>query len=342
VGQDAREDVVVSSPHFGRVRTHVPPLRQGPPLLLVHGLMTSSYSFRYVFEPLGAHFETIALDLPGAGRTDKPDVSYGSRELATFLGEAMRERASTVARWWQLDGAATRDVARARRAGGDVAPRRPALARLATARMVALSAVARLPIFAPAVDRLVRRDPEAWAHKNVHYYDETLKSLEEAREYAEPLRSPEGRRAFAAHLRDALAGRPTCATFERRLRALNGTFPVPLLMIYARRDPMVPAVGRRAASRGFFRRRSSGGWKRRRTSPTSTRRRPSWKRLSPSCSTRNACRLAVPFPTGGSTIMSNGFAHIELNTDDPAKAQKFYKAVFRRGSSTPSPARATG
>jgi len=26
--------------------------------------------------------------------------------------------------------------------------------------------------------------------------------------------------------------------------------------------------------------------------------------------------------------MSNGFAHIELNTDDPAKAQKFYKAVF--------------
>lgn len=26
--------------------------------------------------------------------------------------------------------------------------------------------------------------------------------------------------------------------------------------------------------------------------------------------------------------MANGFAHIELNTDDPGKAEKFYKAVF--------------
>jgi len=245
-GKTRGEDAVVPSKHFGRLRTHVRRFGKGPPLLLVHGLMTSSYSFRYVFEPLGVHFETLAIDLPGAGRTDKPDVSYGPRELATFLGEAMRElgiygcpvvgnsMGGYLTMWLALEEPSSMSRLVDLHSPG-----------LATARMVALGGVARLPIFTPAVDRLVRRDPEAWAHKNVHYYDETLKSREEAREYAEPLRSPEGRRAFARHLRDALAVGPM-RDFERRLRALEGTFPVPLLMIYARRDPMVPpSVGER-------------------------------------------------------------------------------------------------
>ena len=208
--------------------------------------MTSSYSFRYVYEPLGAHFETIAFDLPGAGRTDKPDVSYGPRELAAFIGEAMRElgirgcpvvgnsMGGYLAMWLALDEPSmmSRLV--------DLHP--PGLV---TPRMRALSAVARLPVFAPAIERLVRRDPERWAHRNVHYYDETLKSREEASEYAAPLRDAEGRRAFARHLSDALAVGPM-REFERRLRALEGTFPIPLLLLYARKDPMVPpSVGER-------------------------------------------------------------------------------------------------
>ena len=76
-------DLVVEDSHFGEIGTHVRRMGDGPPLLLIHGLMTSSYSWRYVFEPLAEHYTVWAPDLPGAGRTDKvTDVSYGPLELA--------------------------------------------------------------------------------------------------------------------------------------------------------------------------------------------------------------------------------------------------------------------
>jgi pimeloyl-ACP methyl ester carboxylesterase len=75
-------------------------------------------------------------------------------------------------------------------------------------------------------------------HANVHYFDETLKSREEHREYAAPLRTLEGRRAFFRMLDETLDVR-AMRTFERDLRAV-GTFPVPLQLLYAEKDPMVP------------------------------------------------------------------------------------------------------
>jgi pimeloyl-ACP methyl ester carboxylesterase len=88
------------------------------------------------------------------------------------------------------------------------------------------------------VRSLVRRDPERWVHSNVHYFDETLKSREEHREYARPLRTDEGLRAFYRQLDETLDVRAMsrfAAELERR-----GRFPIPLLLVYARRDPMVP------------------------------------------------------------------------------------------------------
>lgn len=112
-----------------------------------------------------------------------------------------------------------------------------------TARMTALYWALRLLPAWPLLDRLVRRDPERWVHENVHYFDESLKSREEHREYAAPLRTREGRRAFYRHLRDALDVRE----MRRFARALATTaFPIPLMLVYAKRDPMVPpSVGQR-------------------------------------------------------------------------------------------------
>jgi pimeloyl-ACP methyl ester carboxylesterase len=112
-----------------------------------------------------------------------------------------------------------------------------------TARMVALWWALRVLPGWPLLDRLVRRDPERWVHKNVHYYDESLKSREEHREYAAPLQTREGRRAFYRQLRDTLDVREM-KRFVSQLRAKR--FPIPLLLVYAQRDPMVPpSVGQK-------------------------------------------------------------------------------------------------
>jgi pimeloyl-ACP methyl ester carboxylesterase len=228
----------------GDMRAHVRRHGSGPPLLLVHGLMTSSYSFRYVLAPLGAHFTVYAPDLPGAGRSDRPtEVPYTAPALAEWLGElqgVLGLRGCAVL-GNSMGGYLAMQLAL--RDGG-------AMSRLVNlhspglpeARLYALSSLLALPGMERLLLRLVRRDPLRWAHRNVHYYDESLKSLEEAREYGEPLADPAGARAFARYLREALSPyemRRFRDALASRRRA--GTpFPVPLLLVYAEQDPMVP------------------------------------------------------------------------------------------------------
>ena len=243
------ERVRVRSRHFGDVALSVRRKGTGPPLVLVHGLMTSSYSFRYVIEPLAQHFEVIVFDLPGAGRSDAPDVPYDAEPMADLIGETFDA----------LGLRAPRVIGNSM--GGYLcmwlALRRPDAMRrlvnlhspgLVTPRIDALELAMRwLAGSRRVVDRLVRRDPERWVFRNVHYCDESLKSREEAREYAAPLRTPEGRNAFTRYLGDTMKG----STMRRFARALAASrpFPIPLQLLYARRDPMVPpVVGERLAA----------------------------------------------------------------------------------------------
>src|SRR5262245_30161061 len=81
----------MNSAPFGRLRIHYRSAGSGPPLLLVHGLMTTSYSWRYNLAELATHFQVIAVDLPGCGHSaGPPDRAYGIAELATWLGEFQR------------------------------------------------------------------------------------------------------------------------------------------------------------------------------------------------------------------------------------------------------------
>ncbi len=241
---DARvETVSFDSAPFGKVDVHVRVLGSGPPLLLVHGFMTSSYSWRYALGPLSERFTCYAPDLVGSGRSSKPDAFYGPDALATSIGETMRALGVYGAR---VIGNSLGGYLAMRLALDD----RRAMKRLVnvhspgipTGRMVALEwATSALPFLLRLVASRVEKDPERWVHQNVHYFDETLKSREEHREYAAPLRTPEGRRAFARMLRETLTASQMRA-FVTRLVGLSGTFPVPLLLLYAAEDPMVPPV----------------------------------------------------------------------------------------------------
>ena len=83
--------VVVRSEPFGDIATHAAFYgpRDAPPLLLIHGLMTTSYSWRYAFERLGDRFRLVVPDLPGAGRSAVAAAGrrYTAAALATFVGE---------------------------------------------------------------------------------------------------------------------------------------------------------------------------------------------------------------------------------------------------------------
>lgn len=237
-----REDVVIETADLPRTRICVrefgPP--DAPPLVLLHGLMTAGYSWRYVLEALGAKHRLVIPDLPGAGFSESPDVPLGPEVLARAVLAIL---AATGTRGAPMIGNSM---------GGYIAMRAAmidptAISRLVnehspgvpTARMTALWWALRVLPSRMIIDRLVARDPEHWVHRNVHYYDESLKSREEHREYASPLSTREGRRGFYRHMREGLDVR-AMKRFVRDLKA--APFPIPLLLVYARRDPVVPPI----------------------------------------------------------------------------------------------------
>ena len=244
----ARHEATLPSMRFGPHRIHWRTHGQGPPLLLVHGLMTHSYSWRYVLPALGAHYTCYIPDLVGCGRSEAPLTrAYTADAVAGWLGEF-------------IDLVGIQGCPAVGNSMGGYLCMRLALQRpdvlaglvnlhapgLPTPRMWLLQAALSLPGAHGLLRWLVHRDPARWAHRNVHYYDESLKSLEEAREYALPLRSEAGVEAFARYLHHTLDPRAMQDFADVLLR--DG-FPVPLLLLYAEQDPMVPpAVGARYAA----------------------------------------------------------------------------------------------
>ena len=216
----------------------------GPAVTLVHGLMTSGYSFRYVASAIARRgFRVVVPDLPGAGESEAFEAEHSTprlaKALAAFLdavgarGERMiaNSMGGLIGMWLALEdpGAMSALV----NVHSPVLP----IARLRALHFALRSRGARR-----ALERVVALAPERWAHRNVHYRDGALKSREEARVYGAPLTTESGRRAFVSWLGDGLDPavlRELVTRLEAR-RAEGLEFPVPLRAIYARTDPMVP------------------------------------------------------------------------------------------------------
>lgn len=243
-------EVTLDSAPFGKVRIAYREVGQGPPLLLVHGLMTTSYSWRYVFAPLAKKYRVIAPDLPGAGASDKPlDREYSLEALATWLGEFQN---ALGIRGERTIGNSLGGLICMRRALDDSG----AFSKLVNvhsplfpeARYHALHTAIRIPGVRSALARFIRGRALRWVHRNVHYFDESLKSLEEAHAYGDPLAAPGGAEAFVHFLSDTITPRAVAriaSDLETRHRR-GEPFPVPLLLVYAREDPMVsPKNGER-------------------------------------------------------------------------------------------------
>lgn len=224
----------------------------GQPLLLLHGLMTTSYSWRYLIPLLARHYTVYVPDLPGAGRSSMPlGPPYSPGALARWVIEFQKHQ--------DIYGCACVGNSMAGFIAMQAALREPACFShlinvhspgIPMFRFHALRTALSIPGAPDVLHWLINRDALRWAHRHVHYNDESLKSLEEAHEYGDPLTSRVGSRALYKYLFDTLDPR-ALKIFTEQLVALRNagrSFPTPLTLVYAKEDPMVPpTVGRRMA-----------------------------------------------------------------------------------------------
>ena len=66
---------------------------QGAPVLLVHGLGSSTRDWEYQIADLAAHYRVIALDLRGHGRSDKPRERYSIAGFADDVAGLIEHQA---------------------------------------------------------------------------------------------------------------------------------------------------------------------------------------------------------------------------------------------------------
>ena len=230
--------------HRRRVRTHHKELGAGPPMVLVHGLMTTSYSWRYVLEPLAARYRVHALDLVGSGDTEKPpDLVYSVDNVARFLCAYVREVSSEPVYLVgnSLGGlycvaALLRDAAIARRFVQMHSPGYP------MARTRLLHALLGWSAMRSVVASVSHRWRRTFVARNQHYHRPDMVSEELVTEYASLFETREGAEVFVRILRESVDPSEHAAIVAQlRARKARGEhFPVETLLLYATEDAMVP------------------------------------------------------------------------------------------------------
>lgn len=212
----------------------------GPPLLLVHGLMTSSYSFRYVIPSLSENYRVYIPDMPGAGLSDSPhelpmDPKSVAEVLRLFIQKITDKPLYVVGNslggyqclWMTL--LYPELVSRL------MVIHSPGIVDL---RMKALHFALSIPGARSLLSLITRMSPERFVIKNVHYHEETTMSLEEAQEYANIFYNSAQRRLFFKILRDGLAP-GFMKEYRNRLKAAPSNWK-PIKLLWAREDVMVP------------------------------------------------------------------------------------------------------
>jgi pimeloyl-ACP methyl ester carboxylesterase len=85
--------VDVAPPGLPPTRLYAEELGRGPPVVLLHGLGGSGYTWRYMVPALARHHRVIAIDLKGFGRSDKPrDDYYAALDQAAYVRSFLERR----------------------------------------------------------------------------------------------------------------------------------------------------------------------------------------------------------------------------------------------------------
>lgn len=212
---------------------------KGPPLLLLHGLGESIFTWHEILPALAARHRVIALDLKGFGRSDKPDDgAYSADDQALLVARFIRKRglAGLTLVGHSFGGTVALRTALAEGIAGTGRVRRiaviaaPALPR-ATARHLDLVTTPLIPDTVAAV-----MPPDAAARLLLREAMGGRKPSERHVEgYAAPYREPGAMRAFLATARAIINEQDADA-----ITARYSTLKLPTLVVWCRKDPIVP------------------------------------------------------------------------------------------------------
>jgi len=205
---------------------------EGPPVLLLHGISSSLYTWKDVLPALAAHHDVIAVDLPGFGDSAIPSPASGDRIARSVVGLMDRlgiTRASIVGN--SLGGAIAIAIAarlpdRVDRivlidaAGYNFAPAdRPFLLRVAGA------------IPAPVLEALPVRPMVSLGLRQV-FHDDSLVTPDKIAEYVAPMRRP----GASAALHGLLLG-----TDDLHFPGVIREVRAPTLILWGRYDTWIPS-----------------------------------------------------------------------------------------------------
>lgn len=207
----------------------------GPPLVLLHGLASSIFTWKDVLPALAAHHDVLALDLPGFGGSDVPAPARPERYPDQVLAVLAREGVGPATLVGNSLGGAVAVAVAARRpeavsglvlldaAGYNFAPEeRPLLLRLVGFGPLGGLAEA-LPIRGALVEVGLRQV----------FHDGARVTRERVDEYRAPLLRP----GAARHVQQLLAGAASLG-FPGVIRTVR----VPTLVVWGREDRWIPVA----------------------------------------------------------------------------------------------------
>ena len=212
---------------------------EGPPVLLIHGFGTNTFTWRHVAPDLARDHKVIAVDLKGFGQSDKPfDERYSAQDQAELLSQLILDRD-------------LKDLTLVGHSyGGGVALllALEADARLKgrIAKLVLLDTIAypqEIPVFFKLLDtpvvsqvgvRMAPTDFQIRMALRIAYYDNSKIGHDEIEAYAAPMKTAAGKHAIIHSARQIMP--PDAEAIAARYSSIQ----LPTLILWCDHDRIVP------------------------------------------------------------------------------------------------------
>jgi pimeloyl-ACP methyl ester carboxylesterase len=221
------------------VRLYTVERGEGPPVLLIHGFGTNSFTWRHVAPDLARDHKVIAVDLKGFGRSDKPfDERYAASDQAELLAQLILERdlhdLTIVGHSFGGGIALLLALEADTRLHGRIS------------KLVLLDTIAypqAIPVFfklldTPVVSQLgVRMAPPSTQVQlalRIAYFDNSKIAADEIKAYADPMKTAAGKHALIYSARQIM---PDDAD---QITARYSTIALPTLILWCDHDRIVP------------------------------------------------------------------------------------------------------